>query len=232
MAATRVIASASNAIAGTLLPRGPLRGKPQSLSLCFRNSRFLTQRRRLFTCSAIYNPQVQTKEEGQPETLEYRVFFLDNSGKKISPWHDIPLHLGGGVFNFIVEIPKNQAPRWRLQPMSCLLPLNKIQRRENYDIIRTILIGTTGCFHKHGKTLHLLMLKWRGHLEIMIQGTLTAITNWFRDYKIPDGKLANKCGLGNKPADKDYALKVITETNESWAKLVKRSIPAGELSLL
>lgn len=30
----------------------------------------------------------------------------------------------------------------------------------------------------------------------------------------------------------DYALKVITETNESWAKLVKRSIPAGELSLL
>lgn len=30
----------------------------------------------------------------------------------------------------------------------------------------------------------------------------------------------------------DYALKVITETNESWAKLVKRSISAGELSLV
>jgi len=29
----------------------------------------------------------------------------------------------------------------------------------------------------------------------------------------------------------DYALKVIAETNESWAKLVKRSIPAVELSL-
>lgn len=25
---------------------------------------------------------------------------------QISPWHDIPLHLGGGVFNFSVEIPK------------------------------------------------------------------------------------------------------------------------------
>lgn len=32
--------------------------------------------------------------------------------------------------------------------------------------------------------------------------------------------------------EQDYALKVITETNESWAKLVKRSIPAGELSLV
>lgn len=30
----------------------------------------------------------------------------------------------------------------------------------------------------------------------------------------------------------DYALKVITETNESWAKLVKRNIGAGELSLV
>jgi hypothetical protein len=29
----------------------------------------------------------------------------------------------------------------------------------------------------------------------------------------------------------EYALKVIAETNEAWAKLVKRSVPAGELSL-
>ena len=32
--------------------------------------------------------------------------------------------------------------------------------------------------------------------------------------------------------EQDYALKVIAETNESWAKLVKRSIPAGEVLLL
>ncbi|XP_073048007.1 soluble inorganic pyrophosphatase 6, chloroplastic-like [Primulina eburnea] len=68
-------------------------------------------------------------------------------------------------------------------------------------------------------------------VEKHFSGTLTAIGEWFRDYKIPDGKPANKFGLGNKPTNKDFALKVITETNESWAKLVKRSIPAGELSL-
>ncbi|KAE9599321.1 putative inorganic diphosphatase [Lupinus albus] len=70
-----------------------------------------------------------------------------------------------------------------------------------------------------------------GDVEKHFPGTLTAIRNWFRDYKIPDGKPANKFGLGNQATDKDYALKVITETNESWNKLIKRSIPAGELSL-
>ncbi|KAI3892139.1 hypothetical protein MKW92_032077 [Papaver armeniacum] len=68
--------------------------------------------------------------------------------------------------------------------------------------------------------------------SLVNDGTLTAIRDWFRDYKIPDGKPANKFGLGNKAANKDYALKVITETNEAWAKLVKRTVPAGDLSLL
>ena len=39
-----------------------------------------------------------------------------------------------------------------------------------------------------------------------LQGTLTAIRDWFRDYKIPDGKPANKFGLGNKAADKVFLL--------------------------
>ncbi|CAA2990844.1 soluble inorganic pyrophosphatase 6, chloroplastic [Olea europaea subsp. europaea] len=69
-------------------------------------------------------------------------------------------------------------------------------------------------------------------VEKHFPGTLTAIRDWFRDYKIPDGKPANKFGLGSKAASKDYALKVITETNESWAKLVTRSISPSELSLL
>ncbi|EOA21829.1 hypothetical protein CARUB_v10002295mg [Capsella rubella] len=68
-------------------------------------------------------------------------------------------------------------------------------------------------------------------VEKHFPGTLTAIRDWFRDYKIPDGKPANRFGLGDKPANKEYALKIIHETNESWAKLVKRSVDAGDLSL-
>ncbi|XP_020256306.1 soluble inorganic pyrophosphatase 6, chloroplastic-like [Asparagus officinalis] len=39
-------------------------------------------------------------------------------------------------------------------------------------------------------------------VEKHFPGTLTAIRDWFRDYKIPDGKPANKFGLDNKAADK------------------------------
>ncbi|KAL6317358.1 hypothetical protein AAG906_030111 [Vitis piasezkii] len=43
-------------------------------------------------------------------------------------------------------------------------------------------------------------------VEKHFPGTLTAIRNWFRDYKIPDGKPPNKFGLGNKAANKRLAI--------------------------
>ena len=30
---------------------------------------------------------------------------------QVSPWHDIPLHAGDGLFNFIVEIPKESSAK-------------------------------------------------------------------------------------------------------------------------
>ncbi|KAH7852410.1 hypothetical protein Vadar_024455 [Vaccinium darrowii] len=82
-AAGRVIAIVASTTATTsLLSRGSLR-RSQVLSLCFNNNR-LVPKKRLFTCTALYKPDVQIKEEGLPETLDYRVFFVDNFGKKVS----------------------------------------------------------------------------------------------------------------------------------------------------
>jgi hypothetical protein len=41
-------------------------------------------------------------------------------------------------------------------------------------------------------------------------GQLTKILEWFRDYKIPDGKPANAFGYDNKCMDKAFTLKVGT----------------------
>ncbi|KAA8536327.1 hypothetical protein F0562_028805 [Nyssa sinensis] len=210
MAATRVMATVTSTTTTTsLLSKGPFR-RSHILSLSFNNR--LVSKKQLFACSALYKPELHIKEEGQPETLDYRVFFVDNSGKKVSPWHDIPLQLGDGH-------QKRKTPILSVQ----------------YKL--ELWIASTNV----GRPIICKAVKLRVHLEITIQsmllrlvkvGTLTAIRDWFRDYKIPDGKPANKFGLGNKAANKDYALKVIAETNESWAKLVKRSIPAGGLSLV
>uniref|UniRef100_A0A5B6ZBV6 inorganic diphosphatase n=1 Tax=Davidia involucrata TaxID=16924 RepID=A0A5B6ZBV6_DAVIN len=289
MAATRVIATvaSTNTITTSLLFKGPFR-RSHSLSLCFNNR--LVSKKRLFTCSALYKPDVQIKEEGQPDTLDYRLFFIDNSGKKVSPWHDIPLHLGDGVFNFIVEIPKESSAKMEVATDEPYTPIKQDIKRGklrynmkwNYGLLPQTWEDPSfanseveGAFgdndpvdvveigESRGKIGQILKVKplaalamidegeldWKivaislddpraslvndiDDVEKHFPGTLTAIRDWFRDYKIPDGKPANKFGLGNKAANKDYALKVITETNESWAKLVKRSIPAGELSLV
>ncbi|KAF2577469.1 hypothetical protein F2Q70_00007248 [Brassica cretica] len=300
-------------------------------ALCFNRRALVLKSKRPFSCSAIYNPQVKVKEEGQPETLDYRVFFLDGSGKKVpwsltspsyclslcsvfsdrsrkwvylfyqipkelnfwvSPWHDIPLTLGAGVYNFIVEIPKESKAKMEVATDEDFTPIKQDTKKGklryypyninwNYgllpqtwedpypanaevegafgdnDPVDVVEIGETQ--RKIGEVVKIKPLAalamidegeldWKivaislddpkAHLvndvddvEKHFPGTLTAIRDWFRDYKIPDGNPANTFGLGDKPANKDYALKIIHETNKSWAKLVKRSVDAGDISL-
>lgn len=295
MAAARAITIASNSTC-TLLSKAPFlqRQKPFVDSLCLKNLKLrCPSPKRSYTCRAIYKPEVQVKEEGLPETLDYRVFFVDKSGKKVSPWHDIPLQLGTDVFNFIVEIPKESSAKMEVATDEPFTPIRQDTKKGklryypyninwNYgllpqtwedpshansevegafgdnDPVDVVEIGESR--RKIGEVLKVKPLAalamidegeldWKivaislddpmaslvndvDDVEKHFPGTLTAIRDWFRDYKIPDGKPANKFGLGNKPANKAYALKVIAETNDSWNKLIKRSIPAGELSLV
>lgn len=56
-------------------------------------------------------------------------------------------------------------------------------------------------------------------VEREMPGELTKVMEWFRDYKIPDGKPANKYGFDNKCMNRAYALKVIDETHGFYAAL-------------
>lgn len=51
-------------------------------------------KRQILTCTALQKPEISVKEEGQPETLDYRVFFLDSSGKKVAFLFDFGVYLG------------------------------------------------------------------------------------------------------------------------------------------
>ncbi|KAF5743962.1 soluble inorganic pyrophosphatase 6 chloroplastic-like [Tripterygium wilfordii] len=292
MAATRVIAGAGSATSCLLL-KTPFSFK-QRLSrnaLRFNYEKVLPSKR-LFACNALYRPEVQVKEDGQPETLDYRVFFVDNSGKKVSPWHDIPLYAADGLLNFIVEIPKESSAKMEVATDEPYTPIKQDTKKGklryypyninwNYgllpqtwedpslansdvegalgdnDPVDVVEIGERQ--RKIGEVLKVKPLAalamidegeldWKivtisvddpkaslvngiDDVEKHFPGTLTAIRDWFRDYKIPDGKPANKFGLGNKAANEEYARKVIKETHESWSKLVLRKIPGVELSL-
>ncbi|KAG1674466.1 hypothetical protein FOA52_003071 [Chlamydomonas sp. UWO 241] len=70
-------------------------------------------------------------------------------------------------------------------------------------------------------------------VEKVFPGEIQKIVEWFRDYKIPDGKPANKFGYNNECKNKAFTMHVIKETHEAYVHL-KSGARANkeELSLL
>jgi len=68
--------------------------------------------------------------------------------------------------------------------------------------------------------------KWAPYLnniedvEIQMPGMLDAIREWFRTYKIPDGKPPNVFGLQERFMNKSYAFEIIKECNHAWKELI------------
>jgi len=60
-------------------------------------------------------------------------------------------------------------------------------------------------------------------------GFITATNEWFRIYKIPDGKPENQFAFNGEAKNKEFALKVIQQTHEQWQKLVGKQTEANGL---
>jgi len=57
-------------------------------------------------------------------------------------------------------------------------------------------------------------------VERLLPGTISLIREWFRTYKIPDGKPPNKFALGEKCMSAEYAYGVVRETHGAYRKLL------------
>lgn len=57
-------------------------------------------------------------------------------------------------------------------------------------------------------------------VEKELPGMLEAIREWYRTYKIPDGKPPNTFGLGERFMDKKYAKSIIDECHHAWEELL------------
>ena len=59
-------------------------------------------------------------------------------------------------------------------------------------------------------------------------GYLRATVEWFRIYKIPDGKPENQFAFNGQAKNAAFALKVIEETHKYWLGLMSKTIPNTE----
>eukprot|EP00095_Tigriopus_kingsejongensis_P001631 maker-scaffold121_size336169-snap-gene-0.12 protein:Tk01631 transcript:maker-scaffold121_size336169-snap-gene-0.12-mRNA-1 annotation:"inorganic pyrophosphatase" len=65
-------------------------------------------------------------------------------------------------------------------------------------------------------------------IEKHMPGFLAATVEWFKIYKIPDGKPPNEFAFNAEPKNREFALKIIDECNDQWKKLMARdSNPEG-----
>lgn len=68
-------------------------------------------------------------------------------------------------------------------------------------------------------------------VERHLPGLLRATNEWFRIYKIPDGKPENQFAFSGECKNKKYAIDVIRECAEAWEKLVTGKTPKGDINL-
>ncbi|KAK0566449.1 Inorganic pyrophosphatase [Tilletia horrida] len=68
-------------------------------------------------------------------------------------------------------------------------------------------------------------------VERHLPGLVRATNEWFRIYKIPDGKPENQFAFSGEAKNRKYALDIVKECHEAWKRLIGGQADAGEISL-
>ncbi|KAK0292113.1 Inorganic pyrophosphatase [Friedmanniomyces endolithicus] len=68
-------------------------------------------------------------------------------------------------------------------------------------------------------------------VERHLPGLLRATNEWFRIYKIPDGKPENQFAFSGECKNRKYAMDVIRECAEAWERMMTGKTAKGEISL-
>ncbi len=59
-------------------------------------------------------------------------------------------------------------------------------------------------------------------IEKKMPGFLAATVEWFKVYKIPDGKPANTFAFDGKPKDREFAHQVVSDLHRQWKGLMEK----------
>merc|ERR1711923_357434 len=62
-------------------------------------------------------------------------------------------------------------------------------------------------------------------------GLVEATVEWFKYYKVPDGKPVNKFAFNDEAKGKDFAEGVIAQTHQQWLKLIKSPENEGKIDI-
>nr|XP_058973077.1 uncharacterized protein LOC131799371 [Pocillopora verrucosa] len=86
-----------------------------------------------------------TYDSGAPNSLEYRMYFQDQSGQAISPFHDIPLFADKdkAIYNMVVEVPRWTNAKMEISTKEALNPIKQDCKKGKLRFVHN-------CFPYHG----------------------------------------------------------------------------------
>lgn len=67
-------------------------------------------------------------------------------------------------------------------------------------------------------------------VETHCPGLIDATREWFRSYKIPDGKPANEFAFDGQVKGRDFAIHIVEETAAAWKRLIGGQVARGEIA--
>jgi len=153
------------------------------------------------------------KQDIKKEKLrQYPFQSLVNYGALPQTWED-PTHcdedtglLGDGDPVDLCEIGSRVIPCGEIRAVKIIGVLGMIDEGE----MDWKVIGIDVCDRDASK------LNSIADVERVKPGLVSKLIEWFRFYKVPDGKPENNFAFDGKPQDSDFALKIILETNAFW----------------
>lgn len=90
-----------------------------------------------------YKMSFQTHEVGKRNTLSWRMYYKNENGDIISPFHDIPLSSKEGTFNMVVEVPRWSNAKLEIDTKGNMNPIKQ-------DIKKGKLRYVANCFPYKG----------------------------------------------------------------------------------
>ncbi|XP_054582836.1 inorganic pyrophosphatase 2, mitochondrial isoform X4 [Eptesicus fuscus] len=239
----------------------------------------------------------RTEERGQPHSPGYRLFFKNEAGHYISPFHDIPLKVDSkeNLFNMVVEVPRWTNAKMEIATQEPLNPIKQDVKDGKLRYVANIFphkgyIWNYGALpqtwedpHRNDKSTdccgdddpidvceigskvlsrgEVICVKILGILALIDQGEtdwkliainvndpdaskfhdiddvqkykpgyLEATINWFRFYKVPEGKPENQFAFNGEFKNKAFALEVIKSTHECWKALLMKKCDGGSIN--
>ncbi|XP_067886507.1 inorganic pyrophosphatase-like isoform X6 [Heterodontus francisci] len=180
------------------------------------------------------------EERGQPWTPSYLLYLKNSEGKYISPFHDIPLY--AVIDKQTWEDPCHKDPCTNCGGDNDPIDVCDIGSRvcSRGEVIQVKVLGALALIDEGEMDWKIIAINLEDPDVQMFNGIddvrkykpgyLEATVNWFKLYKIPDGKPVNQLGFSGEFQDRDFAIGVIKSTHQYWQSLICKKNDGGDIS--